>query len=180
MIVAEILEIQLLWNDSSTLPGRGIQAHGTPWLSYILQDSVLGNLVILGLFYHNQVGSIRYLQSSTYTQATESSGDDSMHNWALVDSCHSSHSERMPEPSIFLNLPVYTFLFWILPLILIQHFGLLYFHPPYAVTRRKLSCCYQIANKVRILDHSLHNPSDIAIQRKLCRTSLNDEAESEK
>ena len=30
------------------------------------------------------------------------------------------------EPSIFLNLPVCTFLFWILPFIFIQHFGLLF------------------------------------------------------
>jgi len=40
--------------------------------------TVLDNLVILGFFCHNQEGSIPYLWSQSYTQAAESSGDDSM------------------------------------------------------------------------------------------------------
>lgn len=137
---------------------------------------VLGNLVRWGFFYHSQEGSVWYLWSSSQTQAAVSNGD-SMHDWGVVDSCPSSHSEWKPEPSISLIL-LYEFLFWILTFIFIQQFGLFYLHPPYAATRRKLSCCYQIANKVGILDRSPRNPSDTAIQRKICRTDLKGKAES--
>lgn len=56
---------------------------------------------------------------------------------------------------------------------------LFYFHPSYTVTWRNLLCCYQIENKARILDHSLDDPPDIAIQRKHCWIRLKDERESE-
>lgn len=137
---------------------------------------VLGNSVRWGFFYHSQESSIWYLWSSSQTQAAISNGD-SMHDWAVTNSCPSSHSEWKPEPSIFLIL-LYELWFWILAFVFIQQLGLFYLHPPYTATRRKSYCCYQIANEVRVLDHSTHNPSDTAIQRKICRTDLKGKAES--
>lgn len=59
---------------------------------------VLGNSVRWGFFYHSQESSIWYLWSSSQTQAAISNGD-SMHDWAVTNSCPSSHSEWKPEPS---------------------------------------------------------------------------------
>lgn len=160
------------------IPGRYIQACGHTQLSYVLLDSqswaiqshqdfsvmikkaVSGTCGVVAT--HRLLGAVMMTACLTdpwWNPATAATQSVS-HPSSLI----SLHA--LPSSGFYCS-----YLFSILELF--------YFHPSYAVTWRNLLCCYQIENKARILDHSLHDPTDIAIQTKPCWIRLKDEAESE-
>lgn len=160
------------------IPGRCIQACGDTQLSYVLLDS--------------QSWAIQSHQDFSVMMEKEVSGTcgvaatHRLLKAAVMTACMTelwwnpatAATQSVSHPSSLISL-------YALPSsgfyrsYLFSTLELLYFHLSYAVTWRNLLCCYQIENKARILDHSLHDPTDIAIQRKLCWIRLKDEAESE-